>query len=85
MTNSQPQGFLAAPPTGKVPEDIASAETLGKALDAHHLQAKAEITDATMFLNEHADQDNRLQAYNQAAASLAWDRTLVLLKRSSTL
>ncbi len=28
---------------------------------------------------------NRVQAYNQAAASLAWDRTLAFLRRSSTL
>jgi len=27
---------------------------------------------------------DRLQAYNQAAASLAWDRTLAFLRRSST-
>jgi hypothetical protein len=30
-------------------------------------------------------ESNRPQAYNQAAASLAWDRTLAFLKRSSTL
>ena len=218
MTHSQPQGFLAVPPTGngpgvlilhawwglndtikafctrlaeagfvafapdlyhgKVAEDIADAEALGKALDTNHLQAKAEIVDATMFLNKRAGQaesglavigfslgayyaldlaaaepahirsvvifygtgdddfsssraaylghfaendefepqsnvdsleeslkragrpvtfyrysgtghwffePDRSQAYNQAAASLAWDRTLAFLKRSSTL
>jgi carboxymethylenebutenolidase len=41
---------------GKVADTIADAETLGKALDTNHLQAKAEIADATMFLNERADQ-----------------------------
>lgn len=30
-------------------------------------------------------ESDRLQAYNQAAATLAWDRTLAFLKRSSTL
>ena len=48
-------GFVAFAPDlyhGKVAEDIADAETLGKALDANFLQAKAEITDATLFLNE---------------------------------
>jgi len=218
MTHSQPQGFLAVPPTGKGPgvlvlhawwglndtmkafcsqvaesgfvafapdlyhgkvaDNIADAETLGKALDANQLQAKAEIVDATKFLNERVGQDDRglavigfslgayyaldlaaadpehirsvvifygtgggdfsnsraaylghfaendefepksnvddleeslgragrpvtfyhysgtghwffepdrSQAYNQAAASLAWDRTLAFLKRSSTL
>jgi carboxymethylenebutenolidase len=218
MTDSQPQGFLAVPPTGKGPgvlvlhawwglndtmkafctqlaesgfvafapdlyhgkvaDNIADAETLGKALDTNHLQAKADIADATMFLNERVGQadrglavigfslgayyaldlaaadpehirsvvifygtgggdysnsraaylghfaekdefepqsniDNleeslrragrpvtfyrysgtghwffepdRSPAYNQAAASLAWDRTLAFLKRSSTL
>jgi carboxymethylenebutenolidase len=218
MTHSQPQGFLAVPPTGKGPDvlvlhawwglndtmkafctrlaesgfvafapdlyygkvadNIADAEILGKALDSNHLQAKAEIADATRFLIERASQtdrglavigfslgayyavdlaaadpehirsvvlfygtgdsdisnsraaflghfaeqdkyeprsyaDNleaalrragrpvnfyyyagtrhwffepdRVQEYNQAAANLAWDRTLAFLKRSSTL
>ena len=218
MTHTQPQGFLAVPPTGKGPgvlvlhawwglndtmkafctrlaesgfvafapdlyhgkvaDNIADAETLGNALDINQAQAKADIADATMFLNERAGQaerglavigfslgvyyafdlaaadpehirsvvifygtgggdysnsraaylghfaekdefepqsnvDNleeslrragrpvtfyrysgtghwffepdRSQAYNQAAASLAWDRTLAFLKRSSTL
>lgn len=161
---------------GKVTDNIADAETLGKALDANHLQAKAHIRDATMFLTEHVGQadrglavigfslgayyaldlaaadpehirsvvlfygtgggrysnsraaylghfaendefepqsnvdkleetlrrasrpvtfyrygtghwffePDRSQAYNQAAASLAWDRTLAFLRRSST-
>jgi carboxymethylenebutenolidase len=99
MTHSQPQGFLAVPPSGKGPgvlvlhawwglndtikafctrlaesgfvafapdlyhgmvaDNIPDAEVLGKALDAKHLQAKAEIADATMFLYERADQDDR--------------------------
>jgi carboxymethylenebutenolidase len=174
-------GFVAFAPDlyhGKVADKIADAETLGKALDANHLQAKAEIAEATMFLNKRVGQTgrglavigfslgayyaldlaaadpehirsvvifygtgggdysnsraaylghfaendefepqsniddleeslrragrpvtfyrysgaghwffepDRLQAYNQAAASLAWDRTLAFLKRSSTL
>jgi carboxymethylenebutenolidase len=100
MTKSQPQGFLAVPPTGKGPgvlvlhawwglndtikafcrrlsesgfvvfapdlyhgkvaDTIPDAEALGKALDANHLQAKAEIAAATKFLNErlgNADHD----------------------------
>ena len=99
MTQSQPEGFFAAPPTGKGPgvlvlhawwglndtmkavctqlaesgfvafapdlyhgkvaDNIADAETLGKALDANHLQAKAEIADATKFLNERVEQTHR--------------------------
>jgi len=99
MTHSQPQGFLAVPPTGKGPgvlvlhawwglndtmkafctqlaesgvvafapdlyhgkvaDNIADAETLGKALDTNHLQAKADIADATMFLNERVGQADR--------------------------
>ena len=218
MTHTQPEGFLALPPTGtgpaalvlhawwglndtikafctrlaksgfvvfapdlyhgKAADNIADAEILGKSLDSNYRQAKAEIMDATMFLNTHADQNedglavigfslgayyaldlaaadpehirsvvlfygtgggdfsssraaylghfaendefepqsnvdnledslrrfgrqvtfyrysdsehwffepDRPQAYNQAAASLAWDRTLVFLKRSSSL
>jgi carboxymethylenebutenolidase len=173
-------GFVAFAPDlyhGKVADNIADAETLGKALDANFLQAKAEIADATMFLNERVGQagrglavigfslgvyyaldlaaadpehirsvvifygtgdgdysnsraaylghfaendefepqsnvdeleeslkragrpvtfyryrdtghwffePDRSQAYNQAAAGLAWDRTLAFLKRSST-
>jgi len=173
-------GFVAFAPDlyhGKVADTIPDAETLGKALDANHLQAKAEIAEATLFLNERdgqadcglavigfslgayyaldlsaADPDrirsvvifygtgpadfsnsradylghfaendefepktnvddleeslrhagrpvtfyrypdtghwffepDRTQAYNQAAAGLAWDRTLAFLKRSSS-
>ncbi len=217
MSQNQPDGYLAIPPTGsgpgvlvlhawwglnetmkafctrlansgfvvfapdlyhgKVADTIADAETLGHALDANHLQARAEIQDATLFLNERvgkpdsgltvigfslgayyaldlsvtdpehicsvvvfygtgvddfsnskaaylghfAENDefeppsnvdhleeslrragrpvtiyryggtghwffepDRTEAYNQAAATLAWDRTLAFLKRSST-
>jgi carboxymethylenebutenolidase len=52
-------GFVAFAPDlyhGKVAETIADAETLGRALDANHLQAKAEIADATRFLNQRAGQ-----------------------------
>jgi carboxymethylenebutenolidase len=173
-------GFVAFAPDlyhGRVADNIADAEALGHALDTNHIQAKAEIADATMFLNERADQSDhglavigfslgayyalnlaaadpehirsvvifygtggddfsnsradylghfaekdefepqsnvdyledalrragrpatfyrysdtghwffepdRSQAYNQVAASLAWDRTLAFLKRSST-
>jgi carboxymethylenebutenolidase len=52
-------GFAAFAPDlyhGKVADTIADAETLGEALDANHLQAKAEITDATRFLSERAGQ-----------------------------
>ena len=52
-------GFVAFAPDlyhGKVADTIADAETLGKALDANHLQAKAEIAEATLFLNERAAQ-----------------------------
>src|SRR5918911_3967646 len=99
MTQSQPQGFLAVPPTGagpgvlvlhawwglndtiravctrlaeagfvafapdlyhgKVADTIADAEALGKALDANHLQAKAEIAQATRFLSQRAGQAER--------------------------
>ena len=52
-------GFVAFAPDlyhGKVADTIADAETLGKALDTNHLQAKAEIADATRFLSERAGQ-----------------------------
>src|SRR5512147_507508 len=52
-------GFVAFAPDlyhGKVADNIADAETLGNALDANHLQAKAEIAEATMFLNKRVDQ-----------------------------
>lgn len=55
-------GFVAFAPDlyhGKVADSIADAESLGKALDTNHLQAKAEIADATVFLNERAGQANR--------------------------
>jgi carboxymethylenebutenolidase len=52
-------GFVAFAPDlyhGKVADNIADAETLGQALDANHLQAKAEIADAARFLSERAGQ-----------------------------
>jgi carboxymethylenebutenolidase len=173
-------GFVAFAPDlyhGKVADTIADAEILGQALDANHLQAKAEIAHAAAFLaarvgeagrdlavigfslgayyaldlaaadpehirsvvifygtggndfstssaaylghfaenDEYEPQSNvddlaeslrragrpmtfhrypgtghwffepdRTQAYNQAAANLAWERTLAFLQRSST-
>jgi carboxymethylenebutenolidase len=173
-------GFVAFAPDlyhGKVADTIADAEALGKALDANFRQARTEIANAALFLNERVgpaysglavigfslgvyyaldlaaadpdhirsvvifygtgdgdyssskaaylghfaehdqfeSQDNvdaleeslkraghlvtfyrypgtghwffepdRTQAYNQAAASLAWDRTLAFLKSSVT-
>jgi carboxymethylenebutenolidase len=99
MAHSQPEGFLAVPPTGKGPgvlvlhawwglngtikgfctrlaengftafapdlyhgkvaDNIADAEALGKALDTNHLQAKAKIAEAALFLNERAGQTGR--------------------------
>ena len=55
-------GFTAFAPDlyhGRVADTIADAEALGKALDSNHLQAKAEIADATMYLNEYVDQAAR--------------------------
>jgi carboxymethylenebutenolidase len=52
-------GFVAFAPDlyhGKVADTIPDAETLGKALDANHLQAKAEIADAARFLGQRAGQ-----------------------------
>ena len=55
-------GFVAFAPDlyhGKVADNIAAAEALGKALDANFLQAKAEIAQATKFLNERVGQTDR--------------------------
>ena len=55
-------GFAAFAPDfyhGKVADTIADAEALGKALDADHLRARAEIADAAMFLNERVGQADR--------------------------
>jgi carboxymethylenebutenolidase len=55
-------GFVAFAPDlyhGKVADNIADAETLGKALDTNQLQAMADIADATMFLNERVGQADR--------------------------
>jgi carboxymethylenebutenolidase len=55
-------GFVAFAPDlyhGKVADTIPDAESLGKALDANHLQAKAEIADAAVFLNERVGQADR--------------------------
>ncbi len=55
-------GFVAFAPDlyhGKVADNIADAETLCNALDTNQAQAKADIADATMFLNERAGQGDR--------------------------
>lgn len=55
-------GFIAFAPDlyhGKVADTISGAEALGQALDANHLQAKAEIVEATKFLKERAGQTDR--------------------------
>jgi carboxymethylenebutenolidase len=48
--------FAPDPYHGKVADTIAGAWTLGKALDANHLHAKAEIVEATLILNESVGQ-----------------------------
>ncbi len=55
-------GFVAFAPDlyhGAVADTITDAETLGRSLDANHLQAKAEIAEATRFLLERAGQADR--------------------------
>jgi len=55
-------GFVAFAPDlyhGKIADTIPAAEALGSALDANHLQAKAEIAEATLFLEERAGQAER--------------------------
>lgn len=52
-------GFMAFAPDlyhGKLADTIAEAEALGRALDANHQQARAEIAEAALFLNERAGQ-----------------------------
>ncbi|HEX5960619.1 MAG TPA: dienelactone hydrolase family protein [Rhodanobacteraceae bacterium] len=55
-------GFVAFAPDlyhGKVAGTIAAAEELSKALKANRRQARAEVSSAAMFLNEHTGQANR--------------------------
>jgi carboxymethylenebutenolidase len=55
-------GFVAFAPDlyhGKIADNIADAETLGKALDTNHLQVKADIADATIFLSERVEHTDR--------------------------
>jgi carboxymethylenebutenolidase len=55
-------GFVAFAPDlyhGQVADSISGAETLGRALDGNHLQAKAEIAAAVTYLNQRAGQSNR--------------------------
>jgi len=42
---------------GRVADSIDDAEALGKTLDTNHIQAKAEIANAAMFLLERGGQD----------------------------
>jgi carboxymethylenebutenolidase len=53
-------GFVAFAPDlyhGKIADNIADAENLSSALDTNY--AKADIAEATTFLNEHASQADR--------------------------
>jgi carboxymethylenebutenolidase len=53
------EGFVAFAPDlyhGQVADTIPGAEALGRALDANHLQAKAEIEEAARFLDERTGQ-----------------------------
>jgi carboxymethylenebutenolidase len=55
-------GFVAFAPDlyhGKVADTIPGAEALSRALDANHMQAKADIAEATTFLSERAGQAGR--------------------------
>src|SRR5206468_3439303 len=52
-------GFVAFAPDlyhGQIARTIPEAEALGSALDANHVQAEAEIVEATRFLEERAGQ-----------------------------
>jgi len=56
------EGFIAFAPDlyhGKVANTIPDAEALGSAVDANHIQAKAEIAEAARFLNERVGQADR--------------------------
>jgi carboxymethylenebutenolidase len=55
-------GFVAFAPDlyhGQVADTIPGAEALGQALNSNRLQAKADIAEATMFLDERAGQAGR--------------------------
>jgi carboxymethylenebutenolidase len=55
-------GFVVFAPDlyhGKVADTIAGAEALGSALDANHLQAKAEISEAVKFVKERSGAGER--------------------------
>jgi carboxymethylenebutenolidase len=55
-------GYMAFAPDlyhGTVATTVADAEALGKALDANHLQAKAEIRAAAAFLDRRSGQEGR--------------------------
>lgn len=55
-------GFVVFAPDlyhGKIADTIPEAEALGSALDANHLQAKAEIAEAARFLDERSGQPER--------------------------
>lgn len=55
-------GFVAFAPDlyhGRLATTIAEAETLGEALDTNYEQARAEIVEATTFLQQQATQTSR--------------------------
>jgi len=63
-------GFVVFAPDlyhGKVAKTISDAEALGGAVDANHLQVKAEIADATKFLSERAGGDLAVVGFSLGA------------------
>jgi len=55
-------GFVTFAPDlyhGKVADTIPDAEVLGNAVDTNHVQAEAEVAEASEFLNERAGQTDR--------------------------
>src|SRR6266498_4036742 len=55
-------GFVTFAPDlyhGKVADTIPDAEVLGNVVDTNHVQAEAEVAEASEFLNERAGQTDR--------------------------
>src|SRR5919106_6432139 len=100
MPHAQPDGPLAIPSTGKSQAVIGFSLGAYFALDMDEFEPQAEVDSLEESLSRAGRpvtfyryrgtghwffEPDRSQAYNPAAASLAWDRTLAFLRRSSNL
>jgi dienelactone hydrolase len=85
MSNTQPDGYLAIPPGGEGSPVLVLHAWWGLNDTTRRFCARLAESGFVAFApgGHWFFEPDRTEAFNQAAASLAWDRTLAFLGRSS--